>query len=171
MKVKLLISTEAIVFLAVGATAFAAGVGGGGTGASGIGSGAAPSPATSLRPAPGPGLPGINPALAKPPCIGAAAGAPPANQNSTMPNSAPRLSDEDQRLLGEIKRADDKLAEVGNPSSAGPAQSDNNSFVSNSRSAQNQKSTLPQNSSIPQTTGSSTEGPSSNPKTGRPGGC
>jgi hypothetical protein len=64
------------------------------------------------RPAPGPGLPGINPALINRPCAGGEAGAAPA-QNAPLPNSVHRLNEEDQRLLREIKRADDELAEVG----------------------------------------------------------
>jgi hypothetical protein len=162
MKGKLRISTMAVVFLTgAGATAFAAGGGGGGAGAGAIGGGAASSPAVPTRPAPGPGLPGINPALINRPCAGGVAGAAPANQNSPLPNSVHRLNEEDQHLLREIQRADDKLAEGGNPKSASPAQSGTKALGSNSASASKQSSTTSQNLNIPQTNGSSPEGPSS----------
>jgi hypothetical protein len=177
MKGKLRISTMAVVFLTgVGATAFAAGSGGGGggggAGAGAIGGGAAASPTVPTRPAPGPGLPGINPALTNRPCAGGVPGAP-ANQNSPLPNSVHRLNEEDQRLLREVQRADDKLAEVGNPKSASSAQSGNAAVGSSSVSGTNRSSTTLQNLDIPQTNGTSPEGPRSNPNSGArtPGGC
>jgi hypothetical protein len=135
-------AASAIGALLLGGIAYAYGAGGGAGGSGGGGAGAGGVHSSADAQGSSFGKPGVgnNPfpgATPRPGCVGGIAGAtstgspaPNAPPSLTGPSSTngsavkgplqsapdlPRLTEQDQRLLLEIKRADNKLGEVGNP--------------------------------------------------------